>query len=113
VDFIDKKLTKEDISRLRRKYGDYIKLTIDVEKKWVVAGGKLHADAEQILLEKGSRGDDIWGGGVNLIDNQVDTMAVLNIRPRLGNDSMEILSPKIRKKFHAIIKKYFVGYGTK
>jgi|SRR3989344_3492804 len=107
MDFIDKKLTKDEVLILRKKYSNYIKLTIDVENKWIVAGGELHADGEKVLLEKGSKQNDIWGGGVNMFDKQIDTTAVLNIRPRLNNDNLEILDPEIRRKFHDIIKKYF------
>ena len=108
MDHIDKKLTKSEILDLRKKYGDYIKLTVDIENKWIVAGGELHSDGEKLLLEKGSTQDDIWGGGIDMINKQVDTTAVLNIRPRLNNDNLEILDPEIRKKFHDIIRKYFV-----
>ena len=107
MDFIDKKLKSDEILTLRNKYGDYIKLTVDVEHKWIVAGGELHADGEKILLEKGSVQDDIWGGGIDFFDKQIDTTAVLNIRPRVKNDSMEILDEKIRNKFIKIVKKYF------
>lgn len=92
---------------LRKKYGDYIKLTIDVKNKWVIAGGELHADGEKLLIERGSNQDDVWGGGISFTDKQIDTTAVLNIRPRLGNDNLEILDAEIRKKFHAIVKEYF------
>lgn len=107
MDFIDKKLTKSEILNLHKHYGNYIKLTVDVGRKWAIAGGELHADGEKQLLEKGSGQDDIWGGGINLLDKQVDTTAVLNIRPSMNNDNLEILDPEIRKKFHAIIKEYF------
>jgi hypothetical protein len=107
VEYIGTILTKKEIDALKKKYGDYVKLTIDIENEKVVAGGELHADGEKILLEKGSDQKDIWGGGINLSDKIIDTTAVLNIRPRLGNNNLEILDPDIRKKFHAIIKKYF------
>jgi len=107
VEFIDKKLTNNEILSLRKKYGDYIKLTVDIENAWIVAGGKLHADGEKILLDKGARQDNIWGGGINLNDNQIDTTAVLNLRPGLGNDNLEILDKEIRNKFHSIVKTYF------
>lgn len=113
VEFIDKKLSKAEITKLRRKYGDYVKLTIDVSNEWIVAGGELHADGEKILLSRGSEQDSIWGGGVDFVSKQIDTTAVLNIRPRLGNDNLEILNPDVRKKFHAIIKKIFKEYGLK
>jgi hypothetical protein len=107
VEFIDKKLTKSEILKLRKKYGDYIKLTVDIENAWIVAGGELHADGEKLLLEKKGKQENIWGGGISLVDNQIDTTAVLNIRPNLNNDNLEILDSDIRKKFHDIIKEYF------
>ena len=106
---IDSKLSKDEILDIQKKYGDYIKLTIDIRKKLVVAGGELHADGEKILLKKGSYQNDIWGGGINLKDRLIDTTAVLNIRPRLNNDSMEILDSNVREKFQSIIKKYFAS----
>jgi len=107
MDFIDKKLTLKEILHLRNKYGVYMKLTIDVENRWVIVGRELHADGEKLLLEKGSKQKDIWGGGINFLDKEVDTTAVLNIRPRLDNDNLEILDSEIRKKFYDIIKKFF------
>ena len=89
MDFVDRKLSKKEISGFQNEYGDYVKLTIDVEKGWVMVGCILHADGEKILLEKGSKQNNIWGGGINFLDKQVDTTAVLNIRPGQNNDSME------------------------
>lgn len=105
--FIDRSLAKEEILRLQKDYGDYIKLTADIGEEWLIIGGELHADGEKILLEKGGRQDDIWGGGINLENKQIDTTAVLNIRPRLNNDNLEILDSARREKFIKIVKKYF------
>lgn len=107
MDFIDKKLSKKEILDCQEKYGDYIKLTIDTEKGWIVSGCVLHADGEKILLGKGSKQADIWGGGINFLDKQIDTTAVLNIRPSQNNDSMEILDSEARSKFVGIAKDYF------
>ncbi|MBM3209077.1 hypothetical protein FJZ40_02185 [Candidatus Shapirobacteria bacterium] len=107
MEFIDRILTPQEIVSLKRQYGNYFKLTVDSENEWVVAGSELHADAEKLLLEKGSRQDDIWGGGINLSDKQIDTSAVLNLRPRLDNDNLEILDQARREKFISIVKKYF------
>lgn len=109
MEFINEKLTNVEILSLRKKYGNYIKLTVEVEKGWIVAGGEPHADGEKILLEKGAEQDNIWGGGIDFIDKLIDTTAVLNIRPRLSNDSMEILNESMRNKFNDIVKKYFAG----
>lgn len=107
MEFFDRPLTSEEIKRLQEKWGDYLKMTLDIEKGWLVAGGELHADGEKLLLEKGSKQDNVWGGGVNLRDKTIETTAVLNFRPRLNNDSLEILEPQRRKKFIEITKKFF------
>lgn len=98
--------TKEEIEKLRGRQ-DYAKVTVDLERDLIVVGTQLHADGEKILLEKGGRQNDIWGGGINFKDKIIDATAVLNIRPRLGNDSMEILGPERREKFIGIVRKYF------
>lgn len=105
--FIGKLLNKKELEEFRKRYGDYVKLTLDIENEWIVAGGELHADGEKVLLEKGSRQDNIWGGGIDLKDKIIDTTAVLNLRPRLGNDSMEILDSAKREKFVSMVRKYF------
>ncbi len=109
MEFVDRVLAREEILKLQKVYGGYVKLTVDLEKEWVVAGGKLHADGEKILLERGGRQDNIWGGGINFENKQIDTTAVLNLRPRLENNSLEILDNQRREKFIQIVKKYFVN----
>jgi len=104
---VDYPLTLEEVREFQEEGGNYLKLTVDIENCWLVAGGELHADGEKILLGKGSRQDDIWGGGINLRDKQIDTTAVLNFRPKLGNDSLEILDSEKREKFIKTVKKIF------
>jgi len=107
MDFFDRPVTWGEIDNFRKIYGDYLKLTVDIEKKCLVAGGELHADGEKLLFENGSRQDNIWGGGINLKDKLIDATAVLNIRPRLGNDNLEILDPERRKKFIEVVREIF------
>lgn len=103
----DQPLALWEIENLRKIFGDYLKLAIDIERKKIVAGGELHADGEKLLLGKGSRQDDIWGGGLNLLNKQIDTTAVLNLRPRLNNDNLEILDSERRENFIEIVKEFF------
>ena len=64
-------------------------------------------DGEKILLDQGSLQDNIWGGGINLTTGEIDATAVLNLRPKLENLSLEILNPKTRQKLVNIVKKLF------
>lgn len=106
--FIHTPLSKKDISVLKKKYGDYLKLTIDLVQETIMAGCPLHADGESFLLRRSSSSKNIWGGGINLQNKIIDTIAVLNLRPNLNNNSMEILDQKRRDKFIKIVRKIFV-----
>ncbi|KKQ53023.1 hypothetical protein A2865_02715 [Candidatus Woesebacteria bacterium RIFCSPHIGHO2_01_FULL_39_17] len=100
---VEDKLTKEDFEKAREDYKIYIKITIDLKKETVVLGGEYHADAEKLLLERGSRQENIWGGGVNLETGNFETNAIINLRR--GNNSTEILDPEKRKEFLRIVRR--------
>ena len=100
-------LTNAEIENIRKNFGDYVKITADLENERIVVGCELHADGEKILLEKGGSQDSIWGGGIDFISKKVSTTAVLNIRPRLDNDGIEILDPQRRIKFIHLVEKLF------
>lgn len=104
---IKKPLTAKEINNLKKQFGEYFKITADVKIGNLVAGCKLHADGEKVLLEQGSNQKNIWGGGINLVDKEIDGTAVLNYRPNLNNPSMEILDSQIRNKFFEVIKNIF------
>ncbi|KKP48226.1 MAG: hypothetical protein UR39_C0001G0021 [Candidatus Woesebacteria bacterium GW2011_GWA1_33_30] len=105
--YFDSTLNDGDIKSIHKEYGDYVKITADLKNERIVVGCELHADGEKILLDKGGLNDDIWGGGIDFISKKVSTTAVLNIRSRLSNDSMEILDPKRRNLFIKLIEDLF------
>ena len=81
----------------------YVKVVVDVKKKILSAGGKLHVDGERLLLQDGSRQVDLWGGGIDLETGTVDFDSMINLRPSQGNTSREVLDKNIRKQMEAII----------
>ena len=99
---VERSLTGSEIIRLRRKYGDYAKIVVDIEREVLVLGCLLHIDGAKLLLSGGSKNKNLWGGGIDWLTRRIDANAVFNIRPNIGNDSMEILDPKTRSKFMAI-----------
>lgn len=103
--------TDEEIKNAAVYYPNYIKITIDVNKELVAIGGEYYADAEKILLENGGDSDYIWGGGLDLTTGEIETNAMLNIKPRLGNRSTELLDKKIRKKFISISRKFLTNHA--
>ena len=105
--YVDHILTKNEINDIVAKYGPYTKVTVNLDKDELVLGCELHADGEVILLEKGAIQDNIWGGGVNYILKEIDDTAVLNLRPRLGNNGLEISDPTRKEKFINVVKNIF------
>lgn len=106
---IQDKPTFEDLKKAREEYKSYIKITIDVAKEIVAIGGEYHADAEKLLFAKGSKQENIWGGGVNLETGLFETNAIINLRAKT-NPSADILDPTIREKFLTIAKEALGRY---
>ena len=82
----------------------YIKVVVDIRLRILAGGGKRHVDSEQMLLEAGSKQENLWGGGYDLETKQIDYNSMINIRPRQQNTSREIMSVEIRNEFDKIVK---------
>jgi len=84
--------------------GFYIKVVADIEREVIAAGAKMHVDEEQLLIQDGSRSDDLWGGGYDLETGQITFDSIINNKQEV-NASSDILDPQIRKKFERIARK--------
>lgn len=100
--------TKEEIEKLKERFQIYIKTVIDLESKICIAGMAMHYDGEKVLIEEGSKQNNIWGGGIDLLNNKIDFNSFINIRPNDNNDSNEILDSKIRDEYKKL-SEYFFG----
>jgi hypothetical protein len=90
-------------------HGSYIKLAVDVARGIIAGGGEYHADCEEILLEDGSRQEDIWGADWYPESRTVTFGALINIRPRQGNRSMEIQDAALRATVERVVRHIFEG----
>ncbi len=111
--YLENRLSGQEIIVLKKEYGDYAKITADIDGGCLVIGCPLHADGEKILLAKGARQESIWGGGLNFVSKEIDCSAVLNLRPGQDNPSMEILAPDRRDKFINTVKNIFKALWDK
>jgi len=57
----------------------------------------MHADCEAALLDDGSQQADIWGADWIPQSKQVTFEALINIRPRQNNRSLELQEPDLRQ----------------
>jgi hypothetical protein len=84
---------------VERFFTDMVKFVVDVERGVAAVGGELHADAEQLLLEDGSRQENLWGANYypgRGVDGCIEFTSLINIRPSQGNRSMEIEDDAVR-----------------
>jgi hypothetical protein len=103
---VDRRIESLDLARLVRLFfGDMVKYVVDLERRIAAVGGDLHADAEQLLLESGSRQTDLWGANYypgKGSDSCIEYTALINIRPAQGNRSMLIQDAEIRERVREI-----------
>ncbi len=104
-----KPFTQEEITKLQEEFDTYIKTVIDIDKKICSAGCNRHFESEKVLLDKGSKQEDIWGGGIDTESKTIDFNSFINIRPSV-NTSNEIQDPEIRKKFEELSKYFFQSF---
>lgn len=102
----ERRLDPAVLARLVREYfEDMVKYVVDVERRAAAVGGELHADAEKLLLDAGSRQANLWGANYypgRGRDECIEFTALINIRPSQGNRSMEIEDPVVRERVREI-----------
>jgi len=65
IKIIDKKIDVDELKiLLDQDFGDMVKVVVDVEKGVVGIGGELHADTEQLMIEKGCVQKNLWGANI-------------------------------------------------
>ncbi len=99
--------TKEEIKQLKELFDIYIKTVIDIEKKICSAGCNRHFESEKILLDQGSKQENVGGGGIDMETLIIDSNSFINIRPRQNNTSNEIQDQAVRIKFEEQMKYFF------
>ncbi|MBN1482046.1 hypothetical protein EH223_07300 [candidate division KSB1 bacterium] len=84
-----------------------IKFVVDVAQEIVALGGDMHADAEALLLENGSKQSDLWGGNLypwNAPENRIDYISFINIRPMENNTGMDVQDESCRARISDILQ---------
>jgi len=110
---LEGRIERAELARLVRLFGDMVKYVVDVERGVIAIGGELHADAEHVLLERGSRAADLWGANYypgRGREGSIEYTSLINIRPARGNVGMEVGDPAIRERIRALTEA-LVGEG--
>ncbi|MFI5240447.1 MAG: DUF5674 family protein [Candidatus Saccharimonadia bacterium] len=90
-----------------KMYGNLVKADVDIIRKIMIVDMGMHADGEAYLLENGSKQNDLWG--INLhpkdygTDDFIEYDSMINIRPREGNASKDVLDPSKKQQIIDIV----------
>lgn len=104
IHIIRQRATEKEIKEMLEELETYIKLAVDVERNILAGGGEYHADCEEVLLEDGSRQENIWGADWYPESRTVGFGALINIRPQQDNRGMEIENPKLRERIETVVR---------
>ncbi len=105
-------IVKEPISKERvkqisqQRFGDMVKIVVDIQKEIMALGAELHADEEQLLLDAGSLQQNLWG--INVYhelsrDQWVEFDSMINIRPSQHNRSRSVENLDVQKRIIEIV----------
>jgi hypothetical protein len=111
MEIVRNKITALDLSKMARgMFGNLVKAVVDIEQEIMAVNAELHADEEAMLLESGSRQENLWG--INIYPEMdrngpdfIEFDSMINLRPSQGNRSRGVENPEIRKKITAVIDK--------
>ena len=104
IHLLRKPATTREVKEMLEAHETYIKVAVDIRRGLVAGGGEFHADCESVLVEDGSRREDVWGADWVPAEQAVRYGALINIRPRV-NKGMDIQDAVIRRHVEEIIRK--------
>lgn len=103
---VERRIEPAELARLvGLHFEDMVKYVVDIERRIAAVGGELHADAEQILLQSGSRQADVWGANYypgRGPEECIEYTSLINIRPAQGNRGMLVADSGIRERIREI-----------
>ena len=89
-------------------FGNLVKAVVDVERKVMAVNGALHSDEETLLLEDGSKQENLWG--INIYpeaarEQRIEFDSLINIRPWQENRSRGVENTETRKVIEETVEK--------
>ena len=88
------------------KFGNLVKAVVDIELGIMAVDAELHADEEALLIENGSKQENLWG--INIYqelgkDDRIEFDSMINLKPSQGNRTRGIDNPQIKEKIIKIV----------
>jgi hypothetical protein len=105
IHLLNSPANKRQLDEMSEVFDVFIKIAVDIRRGILAGGGALHADCEAVLLNDGSKQEDIWGADWIPMTQQIRYEALINIRPHQKNPSMEVLDTSIRERIAEIVQR--------
>lgn len=89
-------------------FGNLVKAVVDIEKGIMAVDAQLHSDQEALLLEQGSRQENLWGLNIYPdlpVEQRIEFDSMINLRPSFGNHSRAVDNPQTQKKIIEIVNR--------
>jgi len=104
---ITDKISLKELKRMAEElFGNMVKAVVDVDKKILAVDGELHADEEALLLENGSKQENLWGINIypDMPENEwIEYDSMINLRPSQDNRTRGVDNSEIRQKIREIV----------
>lgn len=106
---ITEQITIEELKEMSKKmFGNLVKAVVDTEKEIMVVDGELHSDEQELLIENGSKGENLWG--INIypeITNEswIEFDSLINLKPAFGHRTRGVENSETKKKIIQIVNK--------
>ncbi len=109
IRIITDSITLNEVKELAKLwYVEMIKGVVDVKREVVALGGEFHRDANDVLMDNGSKQSDVWGFNIWLLKPKKDWLeynSLINIRPAQNNRLMDIEDDSLRHRIKLIIER--------
>lgn len=104
---VNDKISLTELKQLAvARFGNFVKAVVDIDQGIMAIDAELHADEEALLIEQGSKQQDLWG--INLYpelsgDELVEFDSMINLKPTQGNRTRSVEAPEVRTKILQIV----------
>jgi hypothetical protein len=100
-------MTLDELKRMAAgMFGDMVKAVVDIDRDLLAVDGELHSDLEALLIDDGSKPQNLWG--INLYpemtgDDFVEFDSMINMRPSQDNRSRGVENAQTRERIVHVV----------
>ncbi len=107
---VHQKLSAQELkSMAAAMFVDMVKGVVDIERELIAVDAELHSDLEALLLQNGSKQQNLWG--INFYPEAsaqdfIEFDSMINVRPSSKNRSRGVEDEVVRRKIGEVVAKW-------